>query len=183
MALPQEDRTYTYEDWLALDEDIRAELIGGELYMMTEVTETHQTISMELCRQLSNFLMGKPCKVFHTPFDVRLSESEDTVLEPDILVVCDRSKLDGKTCNGAPDLVVEILSPSTARLDRVVKFELYRCGGVREYWIVEPDTRMVFVAILENGYYRCIYYADTDTLPVSVLPGCEIDLGAVFAEA
>jgi Uma2 family endonuclease len=108
--------------------------------------------------------------------------SDDTVLEPDISVICDPSKLDARGCNGAPDLVIEILSPSTARHDRIVKFRKYQEAGVREYWTVDPDTKTVQVFILDDGRYIASTYDDTDTAPISVLPGCEIKLSDVFAE-
>jgi Uma2 family endonuclease len=130
-------------------------------------------------------LEGKPCKVFVAPFSVRLNpvadRRDDTVLEPDLLVVCDPAKLDKRGCNGAPDLVIEILSPSTARNDKVVKLNKYQNAGVREYWIVEPDTQTVLICVLDaGGRYIFSSYDDTGRAPVSVLPGCEIDLGAVF---
>jgi Uma2 family endonuclease len=100
-----------------------------------------------------------------------------------LLVVCDNSKLDGKCCKGAPDLVIEILSPSTARMDKLLKFNQYQRAGVREYWIVDPDTKSVQVCTLnESGLYVVVAYGDADTAPVSVLPGCEINLQDVFAD-
>jgi Uma2 family endonuclease len=182
MGLPQRIEYYTYEDWLAWDEDVRAEIIDGELYMLAAPLQKHQEISFEISGQLRNFLKGKPCKAFHAPFGVRLSEEEDTVLEPDIIVVCDSGKLDGKVCNGAPDLVVEILSPSTARLDKALKFNKYQNAGVREYWIVDPDTETVQAFVLDNGRYYGTAYVGDGVAPISVLPGCEIILKDVFAE-
>jgi Uma2 family endonuclease len=102
------------------------------------------------------------------------------VVEPDIVVVCDSSKLDKQGCNGAPDLVIEILSPSTARRDHKLKFRKYLEAGVREYWIVDPDQSMVHTHILEGGRYVTTVYDETDEVPVAVLPGCVIGLGEVF---
>jgi Uma2 family endonuclease len=99
-------------------------------------------------------------------------QSDDTLVEPDIVVVCDSSKLDDRGCNGAPDLVVEILSPATAQRDRVVKFRKYLEAGVREYWIVNPDEKTVQVHILDNGHYIIKTYDETDAVPVTVLPDC-----------
>jgi Uma2 family endonuclease len=107
---------------------------------------------------------------------------EDTVFEPDITVVCDRSKLDDKGCNGVPDLIIEVLSPSSARHDRMVKFSEYQKAGVREYWIVYPETKTVQVCILHGSFYAVTMYADTGAAPVGVLPGCEINLSDVFEE-
>ena len=107
---------------------------------------------------------------------------DDTVVQPDLVVICDRSKIDDKGCNGAPDMVIEILSPSTARHDKLVKFQLYQNAGVREYWIVDPDTKTVQAHVLESGRYFTAAYGDADTAPVYVLDGCTINLTDVFAE-
>jgi Uma2 family endonuclease len=183
-ALAQEKSYYTYADVLEWDEDVRAEIIDGELYMMATPTRSHQNIIWELTRQFGNFLQGKSCKGYYAPFGVRLfpqdDQSDDTFVEPDIVVVCDSSKLDDRGCNGAPDLVVEILSPSTARHDRVVKFRKYLEAEVREYWIVSPEEKTVQVHILNDGQYITKTYDETDEAPVTVLPGCVIALPLVF---
>ncbi|MCL1808114.1 MAG: Uma2 family endonuclease [Oscillospiraceae bacterium] len=177
----QKERTYTYEEWASWDESIRCELVDGELVMMSQPTQAHQEILGELFGQLWQFLKGKPCKVIPAPFGVRLSDKEESVFEPDIVVVCDPAKLDGKVCNGAPDMIIEILSPSTSRHDKFVKFHKYQKAGVREYWIVDPDSKTVSVHLLKGGEYVVNAYADTDTAPVHVLDGCNIVLGDVFA--
>jgi Uma2 family endonuclease len=131
---------------------------------------------------LRSFLVDKPCKVYAAPFSVRLfpeeDGSDDTVVEPDITVVCDPAKLDDRGCKGAPDLAIEIVSPSTARYDRIVKFNKYREAGVREYWIADPEERAVFAYVLKNGEYTAAVYEET--APVTVLPGFEIDLASIF---
>jgi len=189
--LPEEDEHYTYADYCTWDDDNRWELIDGVAYAMSAPTIAHQEISIELSRQFSNFLNGKPCKVFTAPVDVRLfanqddetDESDDTVVQPDLLVVCDRTKLsDGRSCKGAPDLVVEILSPSTASKDRMIKLQKYREAGVREYWIVDPDERTVLVYLFTDGKISRTKYAEADSVPVTVLPGLTISLPDVFAE-
>lgn len=186
MPLSQEKQSYTYADYLTWDESERIELIDGEPVMHATPSRRHQAISRELMVRLYEFLKGKPCQVFAAPFSVRLEakadDSDDTVLEPDIVVVCDEKKLDDRGCNGAPDFVVEISSPSTVRYDRMVKFEKYRKAGVREYWIVDPDTRSVQACILDGGMYYVQMYGDTGSAPVKVLPGCEVDLEGIFAE-
>jgi len=185
MPLQRENERYTYADYCKWDDSERWELIDGVPYAMAPApTQQHQEISSEIHRQLANFLKGKPCKVFHAPFDVRLNADgkDDTVCQPDLLVVCDSAKLDGKCCNGAPDLVIEILSPSTARLDRMVKFQQYLRAGIPEYWIVDPETKTVQVCILQGGVYVAHMYADTDITQVAVLEGCTISLPDVFAE-
>ncbi|MFV0401265.1 MAG: Uma2 family endonuclease [Oscillospiraceae bacterium] len=183
MPLRQEDQTYTYADYSTWDDSERWELIEGLPYAMSPApAPKHQEISFALSLQLGNFLKGKPCKLYPAPFDVRLNadREDDTVVQPDLSVICDSAKIDDKGCKGAPDFVVEILSPSTARRDRMVKFQLYLQAGVREYWIVDPDTQTVQVCILCEGFYRAAMYGDTDKISVSTLPGCEIDLQDVF---
>lgn len=189
MALPQEVM-YTLDDVLSWDEDVRAELIEGHPVMLASPTRVHQEISGELFGQLRDYLKGKNCKVYHAPFSVRLFEKDgdspenvDTVVEPDLSVVCDPAKLDDIGCKGAPDLIIEILSPSSQRHDKVTKFNLYRRAGVREYWIVDPDGKTVQTYLLENGYYIASDLATPqDKLAVAVLDGCVLDLAQVFAE-
>ncbi|GHV43340.1 hypothetical protein AGMMS49546_24650 [Spirochaetia bacterium] len=195
MALAQEKEHFTYADYLEWDEDVRAEIIDGVVYAMSPPLTIHQKVSMNLAFHLRTFLEGKPCQVFAAPFGVRLSpeddRSDDTVVEPDLAVICDASKLDERGCNGAPDLVVEILSPSTAHKDRFVKFHKYLEAGVREYWIVDPGAETVQVHILDQGRYMTNVYGIidpedpdsrfvSDIAPVTVLPGCSIDLKRVF---
>ena len=189
MALPQENR-YTLADALTWDEQARIELIDGYPVMMAPPSRAHQKVSMALATQLSNYLTGKTCEVYAAPFAVRLFEREgdfpedvDTLVEPDITVVCDPSKLDDTGCKGAPDLVMEILSPSTQRHDKLTKFNLYQRSGVREYWIVDPASKSVQVFVLEDGHYAAADFGMAgDTLKVNVLEGCAIDLTSVFAE-
>jgi Uma2 family endonuclease len=184
---PATDRQqhYTYEDYYSWDDGKRWELIEGVPYAMAPAaSDTHQRISSNLHGQLFSFLKGGPCKVFHAAYDVRLNADtgDDTVVQPDLVVICDQSKRDERGCKGAPDMVVEILSPSTASYDRVTKFNQYQKAGVREYWIVDPDSRTVAAHILENGRYIISAYGDEGVAPVHVLEGCEIDLADVFAE-
>ena len=183
MQALQEKKRYTYADYANRGDDIRYELIDGVIYMMTPPpTRIHQAISGELYYQLRHFLSGKPCEVYAAPFCVRLNpdSDDDTVLEPDLLVVCDKSKLGDAGVNGAPDMIVEILSPSTARRDRVLKFNKYLHAGVREYWIVDPGDKTVSVHILKGGSYVTSAYTDADTIPVHVLDGCTINMKDIF---
>jgi Uma2 family endonuclease len=187
MALTEKvsDRTYTYADILKFDEGARAELADGELYMMAPPLTEHQGILMELAYRIRQFLEGKPCKVFPAPFGVHLNPQDDedhTFFEPDITVICDQSKIREQGCFGAPDMVVEIISPSTASRDRVLKFRRYQEAGVREYWIVDPDAKIVQACLLENGRYMVTGYDADDTVPVSILSGCKINLKDVFGE-
>ncbi|MCL1809977.1 MAG: Uma2 family endonuclease [Clostridiales bacterium] len=182
----QKEKRYTYADYAGWDDDKRYELIDGVAYMMSPApSRQHQEVLVEMIWQIRSFLEGKPCKVYAAPFDVRLNaagDAEDTVVQPDIVIVCDKSKLDKKGCNGTPDMVVEILSPSTASRDRLVKFNKYLEAGIKEYWIVDTETKSVQACILEKGRYVVSMYSDTDTAPVQVLEGCRIDLKDVFAE-
>lgn len=190
MALPAEKRRYTFSDALAWEEDERVEIFGGEAVMMAPPSRMHQKVSGELFRQLANFLDGKTCEVYQAPFAVRLFERDgdapddvDTLVEPDISVVCDKGKLDKYGCKGAPDLVMEVLSPSTNRHDRFVKLKLYQQAGVREYWIVDPEARTAQVYVLEQGVFMpSAFYAPEDVAKVNVLDGCFLELSRVFAE-
>ena len=190
MALPAKNERYTFADCLTWDEDERFEIINGDAFLMAPPARVHQEVSGALCAQLHNFLEGKRCKVYPAPFAVRLFEEDgnspedvDTMVEPDITVVCDRNKLDDHGCKGAPDLVIEILSPSTRRHDRLVKLGLYQQAGVREYWIVDPKDQSVQVLLLRNGLLLPHEdYGRKDIAKVNVLDGCFIELSRVFPE-
>ena len=191
MTLPAEEKRYTFADVLTWDERDRIEIIGGEAFMMAPPSRVHQEISGALFAQLYNFLEGKRCKVYSAPFGVRLFEEDgdnpedvDTMVEPDISVVCDHNKLDDHGCKGAPDLVIEVLSPSTQRHDRLVKLGLYQKAGVREYWVVSPNEQTVQIMIRGSGGVLQLHevYGSGEVARVNVLDGCFIDLGKVFAE-
>lgn len=189
MALPAEKARYTFADCLAWEKNERIEIVNGEAFMMAPPTVEHQRISGEIFRQLANYLEGKTCEVFAGPFGVRLFEQAgdapedvDTMVEPDISVVCDSSKLDKHGCKGAPDLIVEILSSSTRRYDRLVKLGLYQRAGVREYWIVNPEDRTVQVMLQDGAGSLRLYedYGREDMAKVNILEDCLIDLSKVF---
>ena len=182
-AMP-DNKHFTWADYLTWEDDIRYELIDGTPHMMTAPSRQHQSISGALFNQLYNFLKDKPCEVYAAPFDVRLNpdDRDDTVVQPDIVVVCDSTKLDDRGCMGAPDLVVEILSSSSDIRDRVLKFNKYLQAGVREYWIVNPDNSSANVFIWENGKYTASAYGKSDTLSSHTLPGCVISLADIFGE-
>lgn len=190
MALPAQNARYSYADYLTWGENERIELLDGVPVMMAPPSRVHQEVSGEIFRQLANYLEGKQCKVYAAPFAVRLFEEKDdapdnvqTVFEPDITVVCDRSKLDDHGCKGAPDLVIEVLSPSTARHDRLVKLGEYQRAGVREYWIISPGERTVQVYLLKDGLFHPFeVYGKSDVAKVSTLEGCFIELAKVFPE-
>ena len=184
MQMPQENPTYTYADYLSWDESERIQLIDGEPVMQAAPSTAHQEVAGNLYFTLRQFLAGKPCKAYLAPLAVRLGakedDSDDTVLEPDVFVVCDGTKMGKSGCVGAPDLVIEVISLSTARIDRVAKFRKYQQAGVREYWIVDPETRSVHVNVLTGGMYMASVYEDGEAAPVQALPGCVVQLGEVF---
>ncbi len=191
MALPAEKERYTFADCLTWGEDERIEIVDGEAVMMAPPTTAHQLISGEMFRQLANYLEGKKCRAIPAPFAVRLFEKDgdspedvDTTVEPDISVVCDSSRLDKHGCKGAPDMVVEILSPSTQRHDRLVKLGLYQRARVREYWIVNPEDQTVQVMLLDDGGVLQLHevYDRQSVAKVNVLDGCFIELSKVFSE-
>jgi Uma2 family endonuclease len=183
-AVKKQER-YTYADYLTWDDSVRYELIDGVPYMMAAPTVEHQRVSSELHGQLWSFLKGKSCRPFTSPIDVRLNfkKGDDVVVQPDLLVVCDHSKIDKNSINGAPDFIIEILSPSTASYDLITKLNRYMKAGVREYWVVDPENKAVQVFIFKDGSNVEIndYYADSESVPVSVLEGCTINLTAIFA--
>ena len=153
---------------------------------MAAPNERHQSILMALSSQFYNYLEGKPCKVYAAPFDVRLfyeeDESDDTVVQPDLLVICDEKKRGHEGCRGAPDLVVEILSPSNTAIEMERKFELYRKAGVREYWIVDPENNTLKAHHFQDGKIFTNSYEKTETVPVVLFPDLSISLERVFAE-
>ncbi len=190
-AATKRDERYIYADYLRWPDDERWELIDGVAYnMIPAPTRLHQEVSRELLRQFANHLLGKRCQVYDAPFDVRLpapGESDtaaSTVVQPDLVVVCDHAKLDEQGCKGAPDLVVEILSPATAAKDLKEKFVLYERVGVVEYWIVHPVEKAVTIYRRdpEGLYGRPSVYTAGDRIPVAFLPELEIDLATVFIE-
>ncbi|MCL2445498.1 MAG: Uma2 family endonuclease [Oscillospiraceae bacterium] len=176
---------YTFEDYLSWDDGQRWELIDGQPYLMAAPNEEHHDISMALSQTLSHFLLGKPCKLFTAPFDVRLfphktNKREQGLVQPDLFVVCDKSKRDGQRINGAPDLVIEILSPGNESHDRYKKLNLYIKAGVREYWIVDPKNLVIQVYIITAQGHNVFAYEINHTLSCEVLPGLEIALSDIF---
>ena len=152
---------YTYADYLMWNIKDRVEILKGKIFKMSPApTISHQGISFNLSGLFFMYFHNKPCKVFASPFDVVLKNKngkEDTVVQPDLCVVCDPEKLaDGKRCQGAPDLIIEILSPGNSKKEMVNKYELYEEAGVREYWVVRPDYKEITQFVLENNKYRTL---------------------------
>ena len=172
-----EKKTYTVSDMLSLPETFRAELIDGQVYTMEAPTVRHQEILVELLFQLRLHIRShkEGCKVFPAPIDVRLDRDDATLVEPDIIVVCHPESLTEKYCDGAPDLVIEILSPSTRSKDMYLKCGKYRAAGVKEFWIIDPDNQSVWIYDFANENYPQ-YYSFEDHIPVGISEGkCEID--------
>ena len=160
MAVDDGKREYTVEDILALPEGERAELIDGELFMMASPTMVHQDILGWLFVEIQQYIRNRKgrCKAFLAPFAVFLKNDNKNYVEPDIVVVCDRDKLDEQGCHGAADWAIEIVSPSSKVMDYCRKLEAYRTAGVREYWIVDPERETVIVYDLEHGEAPCMYH-------------------------
>ena len=181
----EKNRRYTYADYLEWEDPQRYQLINGEAYMMASPSVEHQVISRELMLQFGPWLRGKPCQVFSAPLDVRLfpeeDNSDDTVVQPDLLVVCDEKKLAKGSVNGTPDLVIEIVSPSNTHSELFLKFQYYLEAKVQEYWIIDPEKKIAQVHVYENGRYVSTSYKKDARIPVTVLPGLEIALDALWA--
>lgn len=180
MALALE-KYYTEDDYYSLPENIRAELIDGELiYNQAAPSRLHQTLLGELYTLIHNHIKSKngSCRVYPAPFAVKLDEGQDTIVEPDISVICDKSKLTDRGCTGAPDWIIEIISPGTSSHDYVRKLALYEAAGVREYWIVDPGKGNIFVYYMEEGKFSVETYTFQDRVRANVFEDFSID----FAE-
>lgn len=180
---------YTYADYLKWDFEEIVELIKGKVFKKAAApNRKHQEVSLNLSRILGNFLLGQKCKVYTAPFDVRFSRNPedrkvDSVVQPDISVICDSTKLDERGCFGAPDLIVEILSPSNSRVELQNKFELYEEFGVREYWIIHPAENTLQINVLVNGIYQpSRLFTSGQKVTSTVLPGFELDLVDFFED-
>ena len=188
MTLPKENKKCTYADYLTWQDNKRWEVLDGIPCMQVAPSWQHQVISRELMTQFNLYLKDKECQVFASPFDLRIPENDEsdeeveTILQPDIVVVCDKNKLKGSGYYGVPSLVVEITSPSTTKVDKILKFNKYEHAGVKEYWIVEPDGKVVSVFTLQsnNRYGRPETYSEENSIKVSVLPDFIVDLNTIF---
>lgn len=190
MPLPKENYKYTYADYITWPENERWDIIDGIPYMQAAPTWQHQAISIELASQFNVYLRGKSCRVFAAPFDLSIpsgDESDESIFsyvgQPDIVIVCDKNKLRKTGYFGVPRLVIEISSPSTAKTDKIKKFEAFEKAGIKEYWIVEPDSKLVNVFILQenNRYGRPEIFSDENTIQTSIFPNLIIDLALVFS--
>ncbi len=185
---PDMSGTYTAKDYLKWQLDELVELIRGKIYKMSPApSSNHQDISIQFLDQMLDYFRNKECRIFHAPFDVYFVQAgqdykeSKNIVEPDLCVICDASKIKKFGCVGAPDLIIEILSPSTSSKDRKLKFELYEEFGVREYWIVSPANRSVTIHFLENKKYKTLQpLSSQDKLESKIFQGLEIELKKVF---
>lgn len=162
-ALQKQFSQITLEQYEALPSDTRVEVFDGEISNMSSPSQLHQSILTELLVFIRTYLRKKGgiCQIFPAPFDVKLSENPLTIVQPDIMIVCDQEKLDGKRCNGAPDFILEIVSQSTAADDYIRKLYYYKTFGVREYWIVDPRRKTVTVNYFEGDILNLQYSFDS----------------------
>lgn len=183
--------SYTYADYLLWHFSERVELLRGKISKMAAPSRKHQGISQNLTHFFSNALWKSSCKVYSAPFDVRLTrfstlknKEVTTVVQPDLCVICDPAKLDDRGCIGAPDIIIEILSPGNSRTEMKDKFELYQEAGVLEYWVVSPIEHMVQVWKLnEQGFYIGLPPAvEGDILKTPLIPNLEVILTDVFMD-
>jgi len=187
------NKRYTYADYLTWMDDVRRELIEGFIKMLPAPRRVHAKVSRKISWYLEEIIVKKKCncEVYYAPFDVRLPKNGETdndkiytVVQPDICVVCDLSKLDDDGCIGAPDMIVEILSPSTGKKDMTEKFTLYEKSGVKEYWMVFPKDEAIQVFLLQNDgkYDAGFVYERVTKVPVHIFEGYSIDLQDIFGK-
>lgn len=174
MALPKGNK-YTVDDIYSLPDGERAELIDGDIYMMATPGRVHQFISSELHFAIMSYIKGKggACEVYAAPFSVFINEDDINYVEPDMSVICDKNKLTDKGCVGAPDWVIEIVSPSSLKMDYMIKLFKYREAGVKEYWIVDPKDKIVYVYDFAND--NMVKYTFDDKVKVNIYDDLEID--------
>lgn len=168
-SLQPQPQITSLEQYEALPENVRAEVFDGQIYYMASPSQIHQSILLELSTLLNSYVKSRKgdCKVFPAPFDVKLSDSPLTIVQPDIMIVCDKDKLDENRCNGAPDFIIEIVSPGNPSDDYIRKAYHYKNYGVREYWIVDPKRRMVTVNYFEGDLINVAYSFDA-TIKVNI---------------
>lgn len=183
---PPHPKKVTYADYLTWPDEPHYEIINGTPYLQAATSRQHQRIVSQLMGELYQFLKGKPCEVYTAPFDVRLSASKDEeeyqVVQPDISVICDKERLDDKGCKGAPDLIVEVLSPSTWQRDRIEKMNLYQKHGVKEYLLIYPNEKIVEQYNHdENGKYKAPkIYSEEDVFHSTIFTDLQLSMAEIF---
>lgn len=180
MVIPQK-QFYTEADYYALPVDVRAELIDGQIYYQAAPGRIHQEILMSVSKTIANYIdtKGGSCKVYPAPFAVKLYEDRKTIVEPDISVICNHDKLTDKGCTGAPDWIVEIVSPGNSSHDYIRKLNLYSDAGVREYWIADPMNQTIFVYHLEETNFKVTTYTFQDKIKVGIYDDLWIDFSGI----
>ena len=178
---------YTYADYLMWKIKDRLELLKGKIFQMGAPSLTHQAVSRNLTILIGKRFYNAPCKLFAAPFDVRLAKKGEkdnevyTVVQPDLCVVCDADKLDERGCWGAPDLIIEILSPGNSKKELKNKYELYQEAGVREYWVIRPDNKEITQFVLENGQYRTLPpIVEGDLIHSTIFPDLSLQTEDIF---
>ncbi len=168
-ALPPQPETITLEQYEALPAEKRTEVFDGIAYDMASPSQIHQSISMQLSTVINNYILRKKgeCSIFSAPFDVKLSDTPLVIVQPDIMVICDKNKLDGKRCNGAPDFIIEIVSPENPSDDYIRKLYYYKNYGVREYWIAYPKRKIVTINYFEKNILN-VQYSFYSTIKVNI---------------
>ncbi|MDO4230236.1 MAG: Uma2 family endonuclease [Capnocytophaga sp.] len=181
------NKTYSYADYLLWKFQERIELFKGKILKMSPApSRKHQEIAGNLYSEINILFKNQKCKLYFAPFDVRIprESKEDkeifTVVQPDLCVICDESKLDDRGCIGAPDLVIEILSPGNSKREMKDKFKLYEEAGVLEYWIVDPNQESVLINVLENGKYKTLNPIVDDEITSPIFPNLKIHTNDVF---
>ena len=174
------DRIMTEDDYYALPDDVRAELIDGRLFYMESPGLTHQTVYGELFYQISAYIKSKngSCRIV-PDFDTKLDTAEDTIVRPDISIICDPDKLTERRCEGAPDWIIEIVSPGNPKHDYLTKLELYQRTGVSEYWIVDPRKKTVTAYRLDENDFDMTYYSFQDKIRVGIYDDLTIDFAVL----
>ena len=179
-------KEYTYTDYLMWQFSERIELLRGFIKKMSPApSRKHQDYSRNLSFSILKIIEKSPCKMYIAPFDVRLpipsAKKDTTVVQPDICIICDLTKLDDYGCNGAPDLIVEILSPGNSKHDADTKFRLYEEAGVQEYWMVEPEEKLVLIYTLQNGIYIGLKpFSEGEIINSPSFPELKIEVDAIF---
>ena len=177
---------YTYAEYLLWQFEERVELLKGKLFKMSAPSPAHQVVQSNLNIELGLYFRNQKCQIYPAPFDVRLpakGETGDaihTVVQPDLCVVCDRTKIDSRGCIGAPDLVIEIISPGNSKKELKQKFKLYEEAGVREYWVIHPSEEYVIVNVLENNHYKTLSPIVDDEVHSVIFPTLKVHTKEIF---